>query len=320
MLRVSAHLNTHPKPNTIKKRSVGIVGTGNVGTSIATSIIHRNIVREIKLYDKNESLCSGETMDLQDEAFISGVRVHQASDLSELKKCELVVITAGAKQQPDEPRVNLIQRNVNIIKSIITELSPIHPDQKILLVSNPVDILTTLTQQLCPDVPRNHILGSGTYLDSQRLRVELSHELEVSVRSVHAYVIGEHGDSQVIAISSSSVGGKPLQDYINERELDINKISLAVRNKAYDIIKKKGATHHGIGACAAAITETILLDKKEVIPVSAYVPEYGVSMGWPAIVGNQGVRDIIGVHLSDEEQRKLTKSSRIIRDYVNSCM
>jgi L-lactate dehydrogenase len=303
-----------------KTTSIGIVGAGGVGSAIASSLIHKNVVNSIKIADANQLLCEGVVLDLQDEGFISGTVVEHSS-IQQLKTCDIVIITAGAKQKPDEPRTDLIKRNAQILHSILYSLFPINPNTVIIIVSNPVDILTTLAQKWCADyIPTNQVIGSGTFLDSQRLRVALAKRLKISVKSIHAYVIGEHGDSQVIARSSASIGGCQLDDMYNFVDQEYTELEDEVRNKAYEIIKRKGATFHGIGACVATIAEAIVLNKNEIIPVSVYHTDFDAYLGWPSIIGSNGVVDIIPLHLSAKELNKVSRSAGIIKKCANDIL
>jgi L-lactate dehydrogenase len=299
---------------------IGVVGAGGVGSAIVSSLIHKNVVNEILISDVNSVLCEGVALDLEDEAFITGTHVESRS-IESLRECDIIVITAGAKQQPGESRTNLIQKNASIMKKILTSLFPLPSNTVVLIVSNPVDILTRYAQQLCaPYISANQVIGSGTYLDSQRLRVALSKRLNVSVKSVHAYVLGEHGDSQVIARSCATVGGCKLDDMYSFLDSEYDTLEKEVKMKAYEIIKRKGATFHGIGACVAHICESIILNKKEIIPVSVYHYKFGTYLGWPAIVGSSGVVDTIPIELSAEETHKLEKSAKVIDDHVQNIL
>ena len=300
--------------------SVGIVGAGSVGSAIASSLIHKNIAHTIKLTDINHDMCEGVAFDLQDEAFVTGTIV-DAVPIKDMNSCDIIIITAGAKQRPDEPRTNLIKRNAVILKSILDALFPLKSDTIVLVVSNPVDILTALAQKWCsPYVPREQVIGSGTYLDTQRFRVALAKRFHIGVKSIHAYVIGEHGDSQVFAHSSSTIGGAHVTNYAYVSEAEIASIEKEVRGKAYEIIKRAGATYHGIGACVATITESIILDKNEVLPISVYLPQYDTYIGWPAIVGRRGVVHTIPLTLSAEEQKKLDESAKVIKGSVDDAL
>lgn len=296
-------------------KEIGIIGAGSVGTAIASSLIHRNIVKTIYMNDMNHETCRGVVLDLEDEAFITGTHVRHTMAVKELKNCDIIIITAGAKQKPDEPRTNLIERNAIIMKNILVSLQPLKDTAIILLVSNPVDILTNIVQTWCEDViDRTRIIGSGTYLDTQRLRVALSKELDVSVKSVHAYILGEHGDSQVFAKSVSRIGGSPLTNF---PELDQDKlydIELQAKRKAYEIIKRTGATSHGIGECVASICESIILDKNEVMSVSSFHPKYETCIGWPVVIGANGVSRVMPLELNQDDEDKLMSSVNVIKE------
>jgi L-lactate dehydrogenase len=265
-------------------------------------------------------MCEGVALDLQDEAFVTGTIVN-AVPIKDMNSCDIIIITAGAKQRPGEPRTNLVKRNAVILKSILDALFPLKSDTVVLLVSNPVDILTALAQKWClPYIPREQVIGSGTYLDTQRFRVALAKRFHIGVKSIHAYVIGEHGDSQVFAHSSSMIGGTHITNYAYVSEAEIASIEKEVRTKAYEIIKRAGATYHGIGACVATIAESILLDKNEILPISVYVPQYDTYMGWPTILGRRGVIHTIPLILSAEEQKKLDGSAEVIKGSVDDIL
>jgi L-lactate dehydrogenase len=295
-------------------KKIGIVGSGGVGSAVASSLIHKNIVTDIYMNDMNSEVCRGVVLDLEDEAFITGTRIHHTLNVRELKHCDIIVITAGAKQRPDEPRTELIERNAFVLKSIISSLLPVKEDAILLVVSNPVDVLTCIVQECCSGmIPRSQIIGSGTYLDTQRARVAISKEIGVSVKSVHAYILGEHGDSQVFARSISRVGGSPLTNFKELTPEALDRIENEAKRKAYEIIKRKGATSHGIGECVASICETIILNKNEVMSVSSYHPVYETCLGWPAVVGSHGVLRVMPLDLHREDEYRIAQSAKVIK-------
>jgi L-lactate dehydrogenase len=265
-------------------------------------------------------MCEGVALDLQDEAFVTGTLVN-AVPIKDMNSCDIIIITAGAKQRPGEPRTDLVKRNAVILKSILDALFPLKSDTIVLLVSNPVDILTASAQKWCsPYIPREQVIGSGTYLDTQRFRVALAKRFHIGVKSIHAYVIGEHGDSQVFAHTSSMIGGTHITNYAYVSEAEIGSIEKEVRTKAYEIIKRTGATYHGIGACVATIAESILLDKNEVLPISVYVAQYDTYMGWPSILGRRGIVHTIPLSLCAEELKKLDESAKVIKESVDNIL
>jgi L-lactate dehydrogenase len=297
-----------------KGHSVGIVGAGSVGAAIASSIIHKNIVSTIRMTDTNKELCKGIVYDLEDEAFITGTNVH-ANDISHMKHCDIIIVSAGARQKPNEPRTNLIKRNADILRSILTSMFPLKPTTIVIIVSNPVDVLTGLAQKMCePYIPCTQVIGSGTYLDTQRFRVALSKLMGISVKSIHAYVVGEHGDSQVVARSASTIGGCTLDQLYRFDDGEFEHIELSVRKKAYEIIQRTGSTSHGIGSCVASIVDNILQDKNEIMPISVLHPEFETYLGWPCIIGANGVVGTIKIPLSTSEMTKLKASSNLLKD------
>jgi L-lactate dehydrogenase len=310
----------HASPIRMPK-TVGIIGAGGVGSAIASSLIHKNVTNTICINDVNSEMCQGVVYDLEDEAFITGVRVYNQHSLANLRDCDIIIITAGAKQLPDEPRTNLIKRNTMILSSIIEKLFPLKPNTIVIVVSNPVDILTSIVQKMCSQyIPKEQVIGSGTYLDSQRVRVALSKRLNVSVKSVHAYVLGEHGDSQVFAKSIATIGGCSLEHFKELQETDIAEVEHDAKNKAYEIIKRKGSTSHGIGECVATICESILLDKNEVMPVSVYVEKYETYVGWPAVIGVNGVKRILPLELSSHDEEHVANSATLIKNFSDMAL
>ena len=293
-------------------KSVGIIGTGAVGTACASSLIHKNLVSNIRLFDMNQERNLGTALDLEDSAFVTGTHVEHCESVTQLQGCDVIVITAGVKQRPDEPRTQLIGRNFAVLSTIVGQLSPLSPNTVLVIVSNPVDVLTALVQKLCVGHNPSRIIGSGTYLDSLRLRVALSKKLDVNVKSVHAYMLGEHGDTQVFARSQAQVGGCPLL-HIGIPEGELVELETRVRRKAYDIIQRKGETSHGVGEAVAAICAAVMLDRNEVLPVSNYVAEYDAVMGWPAVVNASGVVRTIPQVLAAEEDAAIRLSAANIR-------
>nr|BAD38910.1 lactate dehydrogenase A [Rhizopus arrhizus] len=285
---------------------VAIVGAGAVGASTAYALMFKNICTEIIIVDVNPDIVQAQVLDLADAASISHTPI-RAGSAEEAGQSDIVVITAGAKQREGEPRTKLIERNFRVLQSIIGGMQPIRPDAVILVVANPVDILTHIAKTLS-GLPPNQVIGSGTYLDTTRLRVHLGDVFDVNPQSVHAFVLGEHGDSQMIAWEAASIGGQPLTSFPEFAKLDKTAISKAISGKAMEIIRLKGATFYGIGACAADLVHTIMLNRKSVHPVSVYVEKYGATFSMPAKLGWRGVEQIYEVPLTEEEEALLVKS------------
>lgn len=294
-----------------------IVGTGNVGASIAYALLNqRTPVKEIVLTDLNRADADGEVMDLSDAFAVSPSFLKlRTGDYDEAKDCDLCVITAGANQKPGETRTDLVKKNAVVLRSIVEPVMKSGFGGIFLIVSNPVDTLAYLTQQIS-GLPHERVIGSGTVLDSARLRFRLAEQLGVHPKSVHAYQIGEHGDSEFALWSAATMGGEKITQLIPER--DRIAIEASVRDKAYQIIKKKGATHYGIGACTVHIINCILGDERRILPVSTLDDCNDVYYGFPAVIGKSGVIRRLELKLTEEEGIKLQQSINIIKNTLKS--
>lgn len=294
-----------------------IVGTGNVGASIAYALLNqRTPVKEIVLTDLNRADADGEVMDLSDALAVSPSFLKlRTGDYDEAKDCDLCVITAGANQKPGETRTDLVKKNAVVLRSIVEPVMKSGFGGIFLIVSNPVDTLAYLTQQIS-GLPHERVIGSGTVLDSARLRFRLAEQLGVHPKSVHAYQIGEHGDSEFALWSAATMGGEKITQLIPER--DRITIEASVRDKAYQIIKKKGATHYGIGACTVHIINCILGDERRILPVSTLDDCNDVYYGFPAVIGKSGVIRRLELKLTEEEGIKLQQSINIIKNTLKS--
>lgn len=289
-----------------------IVGTGNVGASIAYALINqRTAVNEIILTDIDVADAEGEALDLCDALAVapSWLKI-RAGSYRDAKLCDICILTAGANQKPGETRTELVQKNARIIRSIVEEIMAAEFNGIFLVVSNPVDALSYLTWQYS-GLPSESVIGSGTVLDSARLRYRLAETLGVHPKSVHAYQIGEHGDSEFALWSSANIGGENLASLVDEPERKA--IEDYARNKAYDIIQKKGATHYGIGACVVQIVNCILNDERRVLCVSSYDDCSDTYNGFPAIVGRHGIVRRIELEMTEPEGIKFQKSINALR-------
>ncbi|KAJ3071711.1 hypothetical protein HK102_006388, partial [Quaeritorhiza haematococci] len=298
-----------------RSHRLAVIGAGNVGATIAYAAVIQRIASEVILVDIDQRRCEAQVLDISDAAYTSDTKV-RVGTYKDAGQSDVIVITAGARQRPNETRVELIDRNYNILKSCIDEMQPINKEAVLMLVANPVDILTYFAQKLS-GLPRNQVIGSGTFLDSARLKSSLSKELGVAETSLHIYTLGEHGDSQFIAWSTAHIANNPLLEHPKLKNLDKKKMEADVRNKAYKIIEVNGATFYGIGACAASLCESIFGDRKHVRPVSHFIEELGVCLSLPAIVGAQGVQQTLKPNLSQEEEASLQQSAAALKKIIS---
>jgi L-lactate dehydrogenase len=300
---------------------VAVVGAGRVGSTFAYTLAASGLVRDIVVADTDLARAEGEAMDIaQSVPFHRPVRV-EAGGLADVAGAAVTVITAGAAQQPGEPRTALVQRNVDVLRGIIEQVVRANPDGLLLVATNPVDALTHAALQMS-GLPPARVIGSGTVLDSARLRAALAAHYGVDPRNVHAYVLGEHGDTEFVAWSTATLGNMGLRDYCAvsgtscEPE-DMARIEERVRRAAYEIIQRKGATNFAIAAALTRIIEAIVRDEQSVLTVSTLVRgEYGledVCLSLPAIVGRGGVQRVLPVPLTDAEVALLRRSAEAIR-------
>lgn len=296
---------------------VVIIGCGNVGMSYAYALLNqRSNVQELVLIDLNKDRIIGEAMDLNHCLAFAPTKMQiKAGDYSDCKDAKIVCIAAGANQNPGETRLDLINKNSKIFKSIVTEVMANGFNGIFLVATNPLDIMTYLTWKYS-NLPHNQIIGSGTSLDTARLRYMIADKLAVNPKNVHAYVIGEHGDSEFVPWSNASVGLQNINQFLTEAELE--EIYVDVRDAAYDIIKRKGATYYGIGMCLVRITNAILGDENSIVTVSTYDKANDIFVGLPAVINASGVREKVYVNLNKEEEMKLQKSIDIIKEAINS--
>ena len=295
---------------------VVIIGCGNVGMSYAYALLNqRTYVNELVLIDLNKDRIIGEAMDLNHCLAFAPSKINiKVGDYNDCKDAKIVCIAAGANQNPGETRMDLINKNSVIFKSIVDNVMDSGFDGIFLVATNPLDVMTYLTYKYSNLSP-NRIIGSGTSLDTSRLRYLISDKLNISPKNVHAYVIGEHGDSEFVPWSNANIGLQNINDYLNEE--DKEQICLEVKNAAYEIINKKGATYYGIGMCLVRITNAILGDENAIITVSTYDKENDVFIGLPAILNSTGIKNRIYIELNEDEAKKLQNSIDIIKDAIN---
>lgn len=301
-----------------------IIGCGFVGATTAFTLIEHGVFSELVLIDANNKKAEGEAMDLNHGIpFAKPVKVY-AGNYDDLSDCSLIIIAAGANQKPGETRIDLVKKNTAILKSIIPEITKRNKECILLILSNPVDILTYITLKMS-GFPKNRVIGSGTVLDTARLKYLLAEHLGVDSRNVHAFIIGEHGDSELAVWSSANISGIDLKDFCGlcgkcTTMENIYNLYNNVRESAYKIIDSKGATYYAIAMATLRIVECIVRDEKSVIPVSTLVEgEYGINdvcMGLPSIVGKNGVERILEIPLNKNEAENLLNSAREINEYI----
>lgn len=306
-------------------KRVAIVGTGLVGSTLAYTLLLKGVVGEIVLIDRNRQKAEGDAMDLNHgTAFTGPVRVW-AGDYEDCASADVIVIAAGVAQKPGETRLDLVRKNTEVFREIIGNIVRYNTHGILLVATNPVDALTYVTWKLS-GFPWQRVLGSGTILDTARFRTLLGQHCGVDPRSVHAYIIGEHGDSEIPVWSLANVAGVGVDEYCLgcNRQCDgriKHEIFERVRNAAYEIIEKKGATYYAIALGLNRIIESIIRDENSVLTVSTLLQDYhgidDVCLGVPAIVGRQGVTRVIEVSLSDEELRGLRRSAQVIKEVLN---
>lgn len=289
-----------------------IVGTGNVGSSIAYALLNqRTAVKEIILVDIDNEDAKGEVMDLSDALAVAPSYLKlKAGGYPDARDADVCIITAGANQKPGETRTDLVKKNAKIIKEIVESVMDSGFNGIFLMVSNPVDTLSFLTYKYS-GLPSEKVIGSGTVLDSARLRYDLAKKLDVHPKSVHAYQVGEHGDSEFALWSLATIGGEKIEKLVSKA--DRTQIELDTRNRAYEIIRKKGATYYGIGACVTQIVNCILNDERRVLSVSNYDDNNGIYDGFPAVVGRDGIVRRLELPLSEQEGIKLQRSANAIK-------
>ena len=308
-----------------KTKKVAIVGTGFVGSSYAYSLVNQGTVSELVLIDLNKERAEGEAQDLNHGVPFGSPMKIKAGDYTDCHDMDLVVITAGANQKPGETRLDLASKNAKIMRGIVKEIMASGFDGILVIAKNPVDVMTHVAYE-ASGLPKEHVIGSGTILDTARFRYLLSDYFQVDSRNVHAYIVGEHGDSELPIWSHVTIGGLPLNIYgkLNNfyEDRDMQAIFENVRDAAYQIIQKKGATYYGIGMGLARLTKALLYNENSILTVSTYFEgEYdieGVFMGIPAVVNANGVREILRLNLSDREQQLLENSANILKDMHNN--
>lgn len=302
----------------------GVIGVGFVGATCAYTLAVSGLFSEMVLVDMNRKKAESEAADINHGVSFAKPCYVRAGDYADLRECGLIIIAAGANQKPGETRTELLGRNRVILSSIIGQVMQVDRDAVLLIVSNPVDVLACMAHKLS-GLPAGRVIGSGTVLDTARLKYLLGQRLGVDARNVHAFIIGEHGDSELAVWSSANISGVDLDDYcritgITEPSTVLRQIYENVRDAAYSIIEGKGATYYGIGMAVRRIAEAIVRDEHSVLPVSSMISGHygveGICLGVPSIVGRGGVEAVLDIPLSAEELARLQSSARKMKELL----
>lgn len=311
----------------VNLRKIAIIGCGFVGSASAFALMQSKMFSEIVLIDADKDKAEGEAMDISHGIpFVGNMKIY-AGGYDDIVDASIIVITAGAGQKPGETRLDLVHKNVGIFKSIIPEIAKRNCRGILLVVANPVDILTYTALKLS-GFEENRVIGSGTVLDTARLKFQLGEHLSVDSQSVHAYIIGEHGDSEIAVWSSANVSGIPLDDFCEMRghynhDKSQENIAEKVKNSAYEIIAKKRATYYGVAMAVKRICEAIIRDEKSILPISSMMHgEFGIDdvvLSMPSIVGANGLETKVPISLSEDEAINLKKSADTLRSILDDC-
>ncbi len=304
---------------------VALIGTGFVGSSYAFALLNQGIAHELVLIDMNKDKADGDARDLNHGlAFASPMKIH-AGDYSDCQDADLVVITAGANQKPGETRLDLVEKNIKIFKGIVDQVMASGFNGIFLVATNPVDILTYATWKFS-GLPKERVIGSGTILDTARLRYLVGEHFDIDTRNIHAYIMGEHGDTEFPVWSHTTIGASHLSELIDMENEDIqnklDEIFLNVRDAAYHIIERKGATYYGIAMGLARITRAIFNNENSILTVSSLLQgEYGqddVYIGVPAIINREGVRKVVELPLNEKERQQFEHSSGTLKKVMET--
>lgn len=315
-------MNAVTNMTTGNPRKVAVIGCGFVGAATAFTLMQSRLFSEMVLLDADFDKADGEAKDIAHGIPFAGQMKIYAGTYDDIADAAVIIVTAGANQKPEETRLALVHKNVAIYKSIIPEIARRNYQGILLIVSNPVDILTYAAVKLS-GMPENRVIGSGTVLDTARLKYQLSEHLSVDSRSIHSFIIGEHGDSEIAAWSSTNVSGIPLNDFCEMRghfnhDSAMREIAETVKNSAYDIISKKHATYYGIAMSVKRICECIVRDEKSILPISTMLHgAYGIdkiALSMPAIVGLDGVETHVPISLSEPEREQLLLSADTLKE------
>lgn len=304
---------------------ISIIGAGAIGATTAFALLQKGIAREIVINDINQEKALGEVLDLMHGSALASPCNVTLGALEDTKDSDIIIITAGVAQKPGETRLDLVDKNYKIFKSFVPTLAKLSPNAILLVVSNPVDILAYMTYKLS-GFPKERVIGSGTVLDTTRLRSLLGKYFGVDGRIVQGYVLGEHGDSEFVPWSSLTIGNIPIKDFSNQLSIEWDEatekvIADDVKNAAYEVINRKGATAFSVAAVLTRIVEAFLKDEKTILSVSTLLNDYyGVNetyLSVPTIVGKNGVEKVLNIQFSEEEKEKFVSSANLMKQYID---
>ena len=301
----------------ILKQRIAVIGAGAVGSTTAYTLMLKNLISEIILIDVNKEKQEGEVLDICDALSCSETGSVRTGELKDAADADIIILTAGVAQKPGETRLDLVAKNKSIATSIFKEIGIIKSTTIIIVISNPVDVITYLVQEIS-GLPKSQVFGTGTSLDSARLRSNLAKRFKVDGQQVEGFAMGEHGDSEFIAWSTVSIGGKSASALLSLEEMD--QVEKEIKNEVYEIIKKKGATFYGIATVATDIVEAVLFNQNKILPVSSRLENWNgvnnVCLGTPAVIGREGVIKSWEIELPQNEKEKLQKSAETIKQYL----
>lgn len=305
--------------NKDSKFKVGIVGCGRVGSTIAYTLLLDGIVTELILFGRNIDKVTGEKLDLEHGlGALNYVTIKATTNYGDLKECGIIIVTAGVAQEPGQTRLDLFKTNKVILEGVMEQLNQVAPEAIILIVTNPLDALVFAANKVTPH-SRGRVFGSGTFLDTLRFRYYIGEKIGINPKSIHAYILGEHGDSSLPVYANATIGGQRLMDFPGITKELIDEAYLKTRDSAAQVIQLKGATHYGIAVAVRKFVRTILSDAKTIMPASVMLEgEYGlenVALSVLCVIGNKGVEKVLEIDLSKEEAAKLKESASKLKQY-----
>lgn len=311
-------MSIHIKNKRISDSKIAIIGAGAVGSTIAYTLMVKPLAAEVLLVDVNEKKMEGEVMDLDDGQCFSATGAVTGASFKDAADADIIVLTAGVAQKPGETRLDLVQKNKAICHSIFSAIGKIKPTAIIVVVANPVDIITYTAQELS-GLPHSQVFGTGTALDTARLRSELAHLLGVYAGNVGGFMLGEHGDTEFAAWSTVTIGGVPLKN-LKVPATKLKEVEKRVKDAAYEIINRKGATFYGIAMATVDILEAIIFDQHKIVPATVRLSNWngvsGLCLGVPTAIGRQGVEKVWPLNLPADEKKKFQISAKQIKPYL----